>query len=559
MQTQGPSTEIDSSRHVTSAQPDKPSNPAESSFPYKTVSEAKKKAQEAILGLWPLKVRYQNYLDEGLDPQVVKSLFTELGLDVSSLKPAVPLQTPTTSVTTPQVNKAAVQASPKSPAQPQRSSQPPQVSQAPTAPEHGKSEPSKPAADSEPKMAGKKSAQEERKDKIARMLAEKSKKSASQPAAVSTSSTAPAVSAVNVPQPPTEPSEAAKAKLRAENTRKILEKMAALKKQQEKKPESAEQTASTPPTSGSVPQAQVAPFTTATAGTTPQPTTAAPPAPERGSSVAANTPRGPSAAPSPQPNTKSRATKRPVAADFDGYPSSSTILKRTRTQETLIIDVSDDEDVEMDLGSPTDPPTGAAQNNGLTRNNSLASYPPLTNSRSWRGPGSGAGTPGTATPSLRGHKLDFLNQKIEEAKRQIAEAEAKKAAKKTNGTSTPVSQSPVPTPEQMETSRLPKPSEVPRPVGTIERRDRIASYHLPVVEAALREKQDRLQRLQSEAAQLELEVQQALAERQKLTVEMATLEISTESETEKLNGQSEPADSGMFGTTCFSIDSLSQI
>jgi hypothetical protein len=513
-------------------------NSSQPSLPYKSVSEAKKKAQEAILGLWPLKVRYQNYLDEGLDPQVVKALFTELGLDVSSLKPALSVSKPTTSdtpaATDPQANKAATQSSQQSTSQ---TSEPVQGS---VAPQPGIPDSGTPATNGEPKKM-EKSAQEERKDKIARMLAEKSKKSATQPAPAA----APKAPAATTSKLTAEPSEAAKAKLRAENTKKILEKMAALKKQQEKKPDATEPSTTTPATNNTNVSTAAS---TAPAATTPQPPVATSFGSESSSAAALSAPRGPSVAPSPQPSAKHRAVKRPVAADFDGYPSNGNILKRTRTQETLIINVSDDEDVEMDLGSPTEPTASAGQNNGITRQNSLASYPPLTNSRSWHGLGSGAATPGTGTPAIRGHKLDFLNQKIEEAKRQIAEAEAKKAAKKTNGTSTPVAQSPVPASGPMESARLPKPSEASRSASNSERRDRIASYHIPVVEAALREKQEKLQRLQSEAAELELEVQAALAERQKLAVEMETLDISTESESDKPNGRSEPTESGMFGT-----------
>jgi arsenate reductase-like glutaredoxin family protein len=44
-------------------------------------SESKKKAQEAILRLWPLNIRYHNFVEEGIDRSLLDELFTELGLD----------------------------------------------------------------------------------------------------------------------------------------------------------------------------------------------------------------------------------------------------------------------------------------------------------------------------------------------------------------------------------------------------------------------------------------------------------------------------------------------
>ncbi|KAJ8127619.1 hypothetical protein O1611_g6017 [Lasiodiplodia mahajangana] len=62
---------------------------ANGSTPFRSPLEAKKKAQEAILGLWPLKVRYQDYIDEGVDADVVKALFKDIGLDVPVAKTTV--------------------------------------------------------------------------------------------------------------------------------------------------------------------------------------------------------------------------------------------------------------------------------------------------------------------------------------------------------------------------------------------------------------------------------------------------------------------------------------
>ncbi|KAI1854276.1 hypothetical protein JX266_001417 [Neoarthrinium moseri] len=492
--------------------------PSPADLPYKSITEAKKKAQEAILGLWPLKVRYQNYVEEGLDPHVVSSLFTELGLDTSSGVPAVTQPTPSTkaSSTKPSEVTSTVQPSPKSTPQPA------------VAVQSSKTGSDKPALGGEPKMADKKSAQEERKDKIARMLAEKKNKTAAPPTAP-----APAAAATSNGTASTQ-SEALKAKLRAEKNQKILEKMAALKKRQEEKSKLSEQ-----PSGTQTPEGEKAIPTTTSEPLSTKDTASAPSFGEQARAPSA--PRGPSGLSvpsSPQPTPQFRALKRPVAADFDSYPTSSSGLKRTRTQETLIIDVSDDEDVEMDLGSPTEAPSSAIPNNpGLVRQNSLAAYPPLSNSRTWRGQRSSPATPAAGTPSGHGHKLDFLTQQIEEAKKRIAEAEAKKASKKPSSASTP-SRSPVHGAGQADSLRLPKLSDALQHNNN-ERRVRIASYHLPVVEAALREKQEKLKCLQLEAAQLELELQASLAERERLTAEMDSLDTSVEQEPPHLNGSDE--------------------
>ncbi|ETS78513.1 hypothetical protein PFICI_10575 [Pestalotiopsis fici W106-1] len=495
--------------------------PTSPSPPYKSLSEAKKKAQEAILGLWPFKVRYQDYLDEGLDPQTVKSLFKELGLDASSPKPATVSAISTTKPPIPQLaDSAQSQSSTKA------SALPPALS-----------DQAKPAANlastgQEPKTEQKKSAQEERKDKIARMLAEKSKKTAAQPPpAVVSSPTVPSpkVPPAAIPATSSEITEAAKSKLRAQNNQKLLEKLAALKKQQGTKPEPGQQpsTPVAPVNKSELPVVSTSTATSAKQSVDPKPPVVEPDA----SSASGGQVHSVSSSPHPAPT--SRNMKRPIASDFDGYSSTSSAFKRNRTQETLIIDVSDDEDVEMDLGSPTEPSSSAIQDSisGL-RTNVLASHPPLTHSRSWHGPKSNSATPAAQTPSGHGQKLDLLTQQIQEARRRIAEAEAKKASR-SNGEPTPLAQSPANTPDP-QAPALAKPPQTAQG----ERRDRITAYHIPVLDAALREKQERLRRLQEEAAQLEIEVKATLDARQQLTIEMDSPDIAKPT-SPQLNGSLE--------------------
>ena len=47
---------------------------------------AHKQAKDAILHLWPLNIGFQNYISEGVDETLLKSLFTDLGLSLSVAK-----------------------------------------------------------------------------------------------------------------------------------------------------------------------------------------------------------------------------------------------------------------------------------------------------------------------------------------------------------------------------------------------------------------------------------------------------------------------------------------
>ncbi|KAK7914473.1 hypothetical protein PG985_012176 [Apiospora marii] len=496
------------------------SNPAQSQSasgtPYKSVTEAKKKAQEAILGLWPLKVRYQNYIDEGVDPEVVKTLFAELGLDLPVQKAPMPAVDSGAQ----KARNTAIQTSPSevtSSALPNRSANQPV---------------SKPSSAGSVNMADKKA--EERKDKIARMLAEKKQKSvAAQDTTKTTASISPVVAAVPAPKPTESSPAQLKAKTKAENTLKLQQKLAALRKAQEEAEAKRKQEQTVPKQVPANVASQVqssdrsAPNSAAT--TTPQRSGQnSPKADAQAGSPPATKVAGLALPTLSQPGAQARTLKRPVASDFDGYSSSNSMLKRTRTQERLIIDVSDeddddDEDVEMDIGSPIDGPPGAAiQSMGgdtPSRPNSLGTFPPLSTAPAWRHKSSPV-----QTPPEHNHKLDHLHRQIEEAKKRIAEAEAKKAAKKPNGSVTPVIGA-TPAPASNSSLKLPKLSELAKATqrAKSERRERITSYHLPIVDAALKEKQDRLKQLQMEAAQVELEVQARLEERNRLNAEVDAL------------------------------------
>ena len=215
-----------------------------------------------------------------------------------------------------------------------------------------------------------------------------------------------------------------------------------------------------------------------------------------------------------------RTLKRPVASDFDNYTPRFETLKRTRTDERLIIDVSDDEDVEMDIGSPTEDLPASVDSSSTSAHQVLSSFPLLSDGPNRRQQDSPASSSAPRSP-VRGARIDLLHKKIEEMNRLIAEAEAKKAAKGPATQSPPKPSSPAA--EQI--ISLPKIREIKgqNSKATNNRRDRIVSYELPRVSAALKDKQERLRQIFAEAARLELEVQASLDEEQKLKAEVECL------------------------------------
>ncbi|KAI1504902.1 hypothetical protein F5X99DRAFT_370237 [Biscogniauxia marginata] len=531
--------------------------------PFRSVSEAKKKAQEAILGLWPLKVRYQDYIEEGLDATMVKKLFTDLGLDTSLPKPPANLPKAPGSVPHAVPSPAGfptknISESQQIANQPQNASQLPAMSAMSatsvsevTLPDRTQTSGSNDKTN-EGKPAGK-SAAEERKDKIARKLAAKAQKSTATVQPCVKTVPAPAAVASEPESRPVNGSPAkTKGKTRAENNALLQKKLAALKERQEKAAANkSPATQNNPPIivssgAGTTSTTIATPDSLHSADAPPKSTStiSVPPGPDRrlGSAEIQGTSKDGSIPglflSSQSAQASSRTLKRPVASDFDNYTPREAPLKRTRTQETLIIDVSDDEDIEMDIGSPADEPSTPMEAvNSPARKTPLGAFPPLSDTPHWRQRSSPVSA-SVPTPPVNGAKLDLLHKRIEETKRMIAEAEAKKASKKAVTPQSPQAQSPLETTEPI---KLPKTAEAkPRPSPNTGRRNRIASYELPRVDATLQEKQDMLRQIVAQAAQLELEVQASLDERRKLTTEMEGLADAPEEGSTDSNGQSSP-------------------
>ncbi|KAI1124217.1 hypothetical protein F5Y10DRAFT_250058 [Nemania abortiva] len=542
--------------------------------PFRSPLEAKKKAQEAILGLLPLKVRFQDYIDEGVDANVVKALFKDIGLDVPVSKAATaPSKTTSDAKST---HAKAIVPSNTSP-KPQNASTPKTQAPPPAAKQPDKKDNKNEG--SEAKVTAK-SAAEERKDKIARKLAAIAQKttttqppsqSASTPTPVPAPAAAPvptpvtattptpasASASVPVPVPVSAPSPApvlvsapveatslagkldatntppVVTKTRAENNAILQQKLAALKKQQAQLAAEKVRVTSNESTTPSSPAAgdHGPPDTSRNGDSTPKIKPAISAQQSSNQPNLSNEPQGnsknegipglsfPSLALTQPAQGSGRNLKRPVASDFDNYTPRFDQLKRTRTEERLVIDVSDDEDVEMEIGSPIDDVPPSTESSEATARQPLSTFPPLSegpNRRQNESPASSS----APTPPVHGARIDLLHKRIEETKRLIAEAEAKKAAKKVLTPPSPKPSSPVMQP--VNSPRVIE-SAVDGKKTIDTRRNRIVSHELPRVTATLKEKQDRLRLLAAEVAQLEREVQASLDEQQRLTAEMECL------------------------------------
>lgn len=325
------------------------------------------------------------------------------------------------------------------------------------------------------------------------------------------------------------------------------------------------------------------------------------------------------ASPGPQPTPQvalptpltSSQRKRPVAADFDDpLPAMSTFKRpfgyspHNDGRPSLVIDLSDDEDedVAMDLDSQADQdsPAHSVRKMSDPRSTNTQNMPP-TNPPT-RKPFTPPNTSATNTPSMsskaslgRPEVLIRKESEIEELKKKIAEAEARKRARKTpSGTLTPrasesngseakdanVSEEPSlgskvaasikmqsliaiadnkATLEQQkladaQTVEIEKAAELKRNESEQKRlrREKIAS-DLPLVEAEVLQNQTRLEHLRAEMAKIEAAVQKSLEDKQRLAEEMERLgqeaEDQLQEQKDKLNTltqQESRSSNGMF-------------
>lgn len=446
---------------------------------FQSLAEAKKEAQKAILRLWPMGVKFQHYIDEGIDEKVVKRLFGDLHLDMSTGKPAQP------SVAQPQPPKPTEAQKPipatSSPATEKQSLQP----------QNG----------TKPTTSDKMDKAEARKDRIARLLAEKAAKG---PAPVPVPTAIPTAAPTSVPTAPavvnplitanpsgaSTPSTEKPVKSKEEKERLLRERMEALQKARAEKanahnglPSSsmAYGSGATTPVVPSQPAAMGAPTGPASAGIPKGPASSIPTGP-RGprTSLPPTVPTGPRSSmpptmpsdntiqiqlrPSPGqqpqqdagpipglflssvPRAPANQHKRPVAADFVAYdPAPKRAFGQERQDSSLVIDISDgsDEemDIEMDMDSPTEAPLSLPRTNSTgQRRLSFSKFPPLTDTLRGQNP---SPAPSAQTPpaflSKKEQELLAKEKAIEAMRRKIAEAEAKRKAKQaSSGAQTPI-------------------------------------------------------------------------------------------------------------------------
>ncbi|KAG4258236.1 hypothetical protein FPRO03_03190 [Fusarium proliferatum] len=512
------------------------------------ISESKKRAEKAILHLWPLNVRYHNYIEEGIDRALLDELFGEMGLDLEA-------------------NTAS-----------QGEAKRPSMSNVAKVPSNALDQES-PLTVTSTAAAGPKAVEqmkdksEERKDRIARLLAAKGSKTA-------VGDTDIAKPAHPMPLLPGN-TKTDKTKSQSEKSKLIQQKMEALIKAREANAKVAPQ-AHTPS------EPHLLPPVTETS---------------RSQSLAradsmnideqtevnveiadpATAPSIPglflsSSAPSPVPHQR----KRPVAAELNENSTAMSHKRpfgQTRESRPFLIDVSDDEDdAEMEIDSPELRPSSIQQPmTPGSRTASFRDHPALPDSASRRAASSPktAGTPATSANGM--YDLESMNKKIEDMKRKIAEAEARKKAKQ-SGNNSPLPQSGSPSKEgSVDVPTSPAPTvrravstntEVAQdsPASSVHNsphviaklpkarnqsatarpslRARVASERLPIVEARRKAQAEQLKHLYSEAARLENEIQKSLAEEERLKEDAAENELnaSTPNESELENFQRDSLD-----------------
>ncbi|KAF7955091.1 uncharacterized protein EAE97_000350 [Botrytis byssoidea] len=530
---------------------------------FKTVAEARKKAEGAILNLWSYDVRFPAYLEEGVDEKLVGELFDELRLSKTATKTisAASAQSPSTSVSSaPHSGLPATSGHPNSQVSAQSSTD--KSKQAIT---NGGTAPS---ATAQPKSAAaveKEKTMQAKMDALRKSRAERAQKNAAKSVTTTATSLPSAIAHAKptiIPELPTS----------VPNSTSSAEKVV------EKNKVGTTDSSS----SASIPALTV---------TTQFPQSSAPPSNIQQTSqkipglFLASIPPAPSSVPQtimPTPVLNGQR-KRPVAADFDG-PSTSTIpLKRPFGQSRVepkpfVICVSEDEDesdedVEMELesqadaDSPVQPPRKLPEQKALPTASSFLPPKPFTPP-----PTSSTSTPPNLQSSIKPHPEDLRRKEseIEQLKRKIAEAEMRKANKRTSsGAQTPINNVATSTsniglvasrPNSLietqkatniskektqsnaaQVAELQKAADIRKEEAELKRlrRERIASA-IPRVDAEALQNQARLEELRAEIARIEAAVQKNLQDKQKLVEEMERLGQETD---QQLQEQKEKLDS----------------
>ncbi|KAG4433393.1 hypothetical protein IFR05_011129 [Cadophora sp. M221] len=589
-QTNGHQTsqKIDDADHQPTPPRQPPASQITSTTNGRSVTESRKKAQAAILNLWPYDVRYQTYIDEGFSREVVGSLFDELKMARNSAKSV-------NERSTPDRNSTGINS------------------------KYHLGKENIPSGSSNTPFTGGSATHKTENNGLGK---DRASLSALGPTAPSTNGvgiqTLPAAKAVTVPSKPAEMTEKQKT---------LQSKMEALRKSREERAQKAaakNNKASSVGVDVPIPQAEAAKSSLPKPSNSPSPqpvpsalisqpqvdisstsTLPTPPAIAQqpasmipGLFLASSSGSAPMSLPTTMASSNSsNVRKRPVAADFDEATPISTPFKRpfghSRTDQRLVITVSDDEDdsddedVAMDLESQAtqDSPTQPARKMSDQRSAAIQSLPPLSSflpRKPYTPPpnSSAANTPPSQGAPNTAGRLTEVQSEMEKLKKQIAMREARQRAKQAssgsrtpqvseaNGSSTNVTSPPaasiaskvessIKMQEMIEAAttnaaldqerlaeaqaaEVKKAAELKRSEDEQKRvrREELAA-DIPRVDAEVQQNQTRLEQLRAEMAKIEAVVQKRLEDKRLLAEEMERLgqeaEEQLQAEKDKLN------------------------
>lgn len=504
------------------------------------VAEMKEQAKTAIQCLWP-HIEYQQYIDEGINPDVLKSLFAELGYAAPVSKPA----------TQKRIELSALAAHDKS-----RTSK----DMVPAVLGGGNSAALVPSSGSDDKA-------EARKDRIARLLALKKSKN-TQPGTDTPLSTEIPVLPKPTESKPTDEKSATLTSATSITSNSTVDlapkpktgpspkdvllqqKMEALERSRAARAQKAVEKAITQPEPASALVQESQKVITGGLAST----TSLPPKPTMpGLGFTSNL-------------TPATQRKRPVASDFSIDASDSCNKRSCPSQHTdTPSQDANDEDIGMEAEgedsnpeSPKGPPPGPAPRPGLlpVRSHSSLDLSTLNRTVMPSSPVPLDSTPpasGVSTPKNLVNDLERRAREIEVLKKRIAEAEARKAANKPTQALVPntLSTSSISlsdTKSKTGTMSLPtapvtadSPINVPKrnePCGSDSRqqtRNRIMSVKLPQLELSVQEKMAKVKVLEEELATIRADLRASLEEKQRLTEEVNRIDGEPE-DTTRVNG-----------------------
>ena len=569
----------------------------------KSVAEYRKKAQGAILNLLPYDVRYQTYIDEGFKEDIVGALFDDLKMPrTSSKNPSGPYAASGSQSSYKQQNgigttSQSISAGKNDVRQSgllsvgsnvqQTTSKSQSISQASLSPSTNIASASNPAQPKSTTMTEKERTLQTKMEALRKSREERAQKAAAKTNPTTAPGPAPQLDEAKV----TETFEKSNSPPKSPIVPKAQSQVSA-----------PQHPSSQPPPAASLPQKPPASLQQqppvipglflASSGASPAPL----PTPQ-------------AALPTPIPSNQ---RKRPVAADFDDHLPTMNTVKRpfgysphNEGRQSLVIDLSDDEDedVAMDLDSQADRDSPVSSNRKMSDPRSTSAQNIPLSAASSRKPFTPPNSAATNTPSMAQTNSkaslggpDVLLRKqseIEELKKKIAEAEARKKARQTpSGTRTPRASE---SGSEMKDPNLPDANlgnkvaasikmqnliAIAAGKATIEqqklanaqaaesekaaelkrneaeqkrlRRAKIAS-DLPLVEAEVLQNQTKLEQLRAEMARIEAAVQKNLEDKRRLAEEMERLGQETEEQLQEqkdklntLTRQESRSSNGMF-------------